>query len=126
MLGSSYHLKGILAAVESKQLPANVFTGVRRRQVLAAKDPAIKALAERLLTVSYRPEALTEASKALALTPVPANGRLVFHSLCSTCHRLEGAGYAVGPDLFDIRRQTKENILFHICLLYTSPSPRDS
>lgn len=114
LLGSPYHLKGILAAVESKQLPANVFTGVRRRQVLAAKDPAIKALAERLLTVSYRPEALTEASKALALTPVPANGRLVFHSLCSTCHRLEGAGHAVGPDLFDIRRQTKENILFHI------------
>ena len=39
---------------------------------------------------------------------------MIFNSLCSSCHRLEGAGYAVGPDLYDIRRQAKENILFHI------------
>jgi putative membrane-bound dehydrogenase-like protein len=114
LLGVPFHVKGVLAAVEAKRLPAGAFTGVRRRQVLAAKDPAVKAMAERLLTVSARPEALAEASKALALTPVPANGRVVFNSICATCHRLEREGHAVGPDLFDIRRQTKENILFHI------------
>jgi putative heme-binding domain-containing protein len=114
LLGAPFHLKGVLTAVEMKRLPANAFTGVRRRQVLAAKDPIIKAMAERLLTVSARPEALAEASKALALTPVPANGRIVFNSICATCHRLDQEGHAVGPDLFDIRRQTKENILFHI------------
>jgi putative heme-binding domain-containing protein len=56
------------------------------------------------------------ATKALvvALTPVPANGRTVFNAVCATCHRLDREGHAVGPDLFDIRRQTKENILFHI------------
>ena len=114
LLGVPFHVKGVLAAVEAKRLPASAFTGVRRRQVLAAKDPAVKALAERLLTVSARPEALAEATKALALTPVPANGRVVFNAVCATCHRLDREGHAVGPDLFDIRRQTKENILFHI------------
>lgn len=114
LLGVPFHVKGVLAAVEAKRLPASAFTGVRRRQVLAAKDPAVKTLAERLLTVSARPEALAEASKALAFAPVPANGRTVFQSVCATCHRLEREGHAVGPDLFDIRRQTKENILFHI------------
>ena len=114
LLGVPFHVKGVLAAVEAKRLPASAFTGVRRRQVLAAKDPAVKALAERLLTVSARPEALAEATKALSLPPVPANGRVVFNAVCATCHRLEREGHAVGPDLFDIRRQTKENILFHI------------
>jgi len=114
LLGIPFHVKGVLAAVEAKRLPASAFTGVRRRQVLAAKDPAVKALAERLLTVSARPEALAEATKALALTPMPANGRVVFNAVCATCHRLDREGYAVGPDLFDVRRQTKENILFHI------------
>jgi len=114
LLGIPFHLKGLLAAVETKRIPASAFTGVRRRQVLAAKDPVIKAMAERLLTVSARPEALAEATKALALTPVPANGRVVFNAVCATCHRLDREGHAVGPDLFDIRRQTKENILFHI------------
>jgi putative membrane-bound dehydrogenase-like protein len=114
LLGVPYHLKAVLAAVEAKQIPASVFTGVRRRQVLASKDPAIKAQAEKLLTVSARPEALADATKALSLTPVPVNGRGVFNAVCATCHRLDREGYAVGPDLFDIRRQTKENILFHI------------
>jgi len=114
LLGGPFHLKAVLVAVEAQRIPASVFTGVRRRQVLAAKDPAVKALAERLLTVSARPEALAEATKALALTPVPANGRTVFNAVCATCHRLDREGHAVGPDLFDIRRQTKENILFHI------------
>jgi len=114
LLGVPFHLKGVLAAVEAKRLPASAFTGVRRRQVLAAKDPAIKALAARLLTVSARPEALAEATKALAMKPNPSDGRAVFNAVCATCHRLDREGYAVGPDLFDIRRQTKENILFHI------------
>ncbi|MEY3851421.1 MAG: hypothetical protein RI910_401 [Verrucomicrobiota bacterium] len=114
LLGVPFHVKGVLAAVEAKRLPASAFTGVRRRQVLAAKDPAVKALAERLLAVSARPEALAEASQALALTPVPANGRAVFNAVCASCHRLDREGHAVGPDLFDIRRQTKANILFHI------------
>ena len=114
LLGVPFHVKGVLAAVEAKRLPASAFTGVRRRQVLAAKDPAVKAMAERLLTISARPEALAEATKALALAPAPANGRTVFNAICATCHRLDREGHAVGPDLFDIRRQTKENILFHI------------
>jgi putative membrane-bound dehydrogenase-like protein len=114
LLGVPFHVKGVLAAVEAKRLPVSAFTGVRRRQVLAAKDPAVKALAERLLTVSARPEALAEASKALALKPVPSEGRAVFNAVCASCHRLDREGHAVGPDLFDIRRQTKENILFHI------------
>jgi putative membrane-bound dehydrogenase-like protein len=114
LLGVPFHLKGVLAAVETKQIPASVFTGVRRRQVLASKDPAIKAQAEKLLTVSARPEALAEATKALALKPNPSDGRAAFNAVCATCHRLDREGHAVGPDLFDIRRQTKENILFHI------------
>ncbi len=114
LLGVPFHVKGVLAAVEAKRLPASVFTGVRRRQVLAAKDPVVKAMAERLLIVSARPEALAEATKALALKPVPTNGRTVFNAVCATCHRLDREGHAVGPDLFDIRRQTKENILFHV------------
>lgn len=114
LLGVPFHVKGVLTAVEAKHLPASAFTGVRRRQVLAAKDPAVKALAERLLTVSARPEALAEATKALALKPVPTEGRAVFNAVCASCHRLDREGHAVGPDLFDIRRQTKENILFHI------------
>ena len=114
LLGVPFHVKGVLSAVEAKRLPPSALAGVRRRQILASKDPAIKAQAERLLSASVRPEALAEAKQALDLKPDPAAGRASFQALCSSCHRLEREGHAVGPDLFDIRRQTKENILFHI------------
>ena len=52
----------------------------------------------------------------MKLTPVPANGRAVFEKHCAACHRLNQQGVAVGPDLFDIRQQPKESILYHIVI----------
>jgi putative membrane-bound dehydrogenase-like protein len=114
LLGVPHHVRGVLAAVEAGRLPAAVFAGVRKRQILASGDPEVRAMAARLLEVPSRPGALEEARKALALVPVPAKGRETFRALCTACHRLEREGSAVGPDLFDIRRQSKENILFHL------------
>ena len=114
LLGAPHHVRGVLSAVETGLLPAAVFAGVRKRQILASSDPVLRAMAARLLEVPVRPGAFEEAKKALALEPVPASGRETFRALCAACHRLEREGSAVGPDLFDIRRQSKENILFHL------------
>ncbi|MDB4619621.1 c-type cytochrome, partial [bacterium] len=35
-------------------------------------------------------------------------------NLCSSCHRLDQTGQALGPDLYGIRNQAKESILLHI------------
>ena len=37
-------------------------------------------------------------------------------SSARNCHRLDREGFAVGPDLFGIRNQTKEAILLHILI----------
>ena len=64
----------------------------------------------------FRSSAFNEAKAALKLSPVPANGRAVFEKSCAACHRLNQQGVAVGPDLFDIRQQSKESILYHIVI----------
>jgi putative heme-binding domain-containing protein len=61
-----------------------------------------------------RQQAFAAAKAALALTPAPASGRAVFERACASCHRLNQQGVAVGPDLFDIRHQPKESILYHL------------
>src|SRR4029453_4070369 len=61
-------------------------------------------------------KAYEAAKAALALTPAPDNGHDVFVKHCATCHRFNREGVAVGPDLFDIRRQEKESILLHIVI----------
>ena len=55
-----------------------------------------------------------ESKAALALTGHAAHGHEIFRAACTTCHRLDREGIAVGPDLLDIRNQTKETILLQI------------
>jgi putative heme-binding domain-containing protein len=99
-------------------VPVSALMPGQRERLRKGKDPAIQARAAKLFAApgGSRESAFAEAKAALKLTPEPANGRLVFEKACSTCHRLNQQGVAVGPDLFDIRNQPKESILYHIII----------
>ena len=112
-------LPGVLAAVESGAVPTNALHPQRRAFFLQHKDAAIRERAEKLFaaaTPDDRQKALEAAKAALSLTANATHGREVFKTLCATCHRLEREGQTVGPDLFDIRNQPKDIILFHIVM----------
>jgi putative heme-binding domain-containing protein len=116
LVGNSHHFAGILDAIESGAVSSNSITAQRRALFLKSKDEATRARAEKLLQASTpdRDAALARAKTALTLKPDAPHGREMFKNLCANCHRFEREGHAVGPDLFDIRNQPKENILFHI------------
>jgi len=118
LLGRASQLEGLLVAVESNRVPASAFTTQRRQTLLKHKDAAVRERAEKLFNAGLadRAAALERAKKALELTPKPAHGREVFKQFCATCHRLEREGVNVGPDLFDMRRQPKDNIVFHLVM----------
>ena len=59
-------------------------------------------------------KAFEQAKGCLSLSGHADRGRDVFRGLCAPCHRLDQVGVAVGPDLFDIRNQSKEAILLHV------------
>jgi putative heme-binding domain-containing protein len=108
----------LLDALESGHVPVSALTSAQREQLRKAKNPAVKSRAEKLLAApgGNRESAFAEAKSALKLTPAPPNGRAVFEKACAACHRLNQQGVAVGPDLFDIRQQPKESILYHIVI----------
>ncbi len=115
LLGNPAHLGGVLDAVEDGRLPASAVTSARRAVFTKHKD--LRERAETLLGSSTAPDrqkAFESAKAALALKSDAKHGAELFRNACAICHRLEREGHAVGPDLFDIRGQTKENILFHI------------
>jgi putative membrane-bound dehydrogenase-like protein len=117
ILASRADLAGaLLGAIENGAVPAGMLTPAQRETLRRSKDPAIRQRAETVFSSAGagRQEAFEEAKKALALSPEPANGKAVFERACASCHRLNQVGVAVGPDLFDIRQQPKEAILFHI------------
>jgi putative membrane-bound dehydrogenase-like protein len=53
-------------------------------------------------------------AQVMPLAGRAGKGKEVFLARCAICHRLEREGFAVGPDLFDIRNQPREAILLHI------------
>lgn len=115
LLARPAHHSGILSAIEAGEIPASAIPTLRRAALLKGKE---KERAEKLFASAAgdRQKAFEAAKEALNLTPKPEHGHEVFKAICSTCHRLNQEGYAVGPDLFDIRNQPKETILFHITI----------
>ncbi len=118
MAGSPEFTPVLLDAIEAGNVPGNALTSAQRDQLRRSKNPELKSRAEKLFAApgGNRESAFDEAKTALRLSPVPANGRGVFEKACAACHRLNQQGVAVGPDLFDIRQQPKESILYHIVI----------
>jgi len=118
-------LGGVLDAVETQRLPASALTTQRRQAFEKSKDAAIRERAQKIFSAGLadRAAALERAKKALDLAAKPAHGREVFRQFCATCHRLQQEGANVGPDLFDIRRQPKENIVFHLVMPEAEVAP---
>ena len=126
LLANPSHVSGILDAIETSRLPAGAVPTVRRGTFLTHTDAAIRARAEKLFaaaTPGDRTKAFDDAKAALSLTANAEHGREIFKQLCATCHRLDREGYAVGPDLLDMRNQPKESILFHIVVPEAEVAP---
>ena len=107
----------LLDHIEAQKMSASSIDSRRRQLLLASRDVHLKDRAAKLFSQvasGDRMKAFESAKDVLALAAHPGDGREVFRRACANCHRMDREGHPVGPDLFDIRRQTKENILLHI------------
>lgn len=89
-----------------------------RVQVLQKSSAA--AVAARVAKVfgatalSKRTDVLAKYQRAAEQTGDAGKGKVVFKENCSACHRLEGVGEAVGPDLTAIQNRGTEAVLTNI------------
>jgi len=92
----------LLDALESKSIePAELEASLRQR-LLDQGDPKLKARAESLLS-TVRPRDRGQVLAKYASAPKggadPAHGKAVFAKICASCHKFDGQGHEVGPDL---------------------------
>ena len=89
----------------------------RRVRLLRHKDPEIKSLAEQLFggaVSANRREVAAQYRAALEMEASAANGLKVFDRICAKCHRVDGRGHEVGPDISDVRNRSREALLYDI------------
>jgi putative heme-binding domain-containing protein len=116
MIAQTYHLPGLLTAIEEGSVPSGAIAALSRRQLTQHRDAEIRRRAQALFgTVAGDRAKVYESYKdVVEMKSNAEHGRAVFRRECASCHRLDQDGFAVGPDLFGIRNQPKPAILLHI------------
>jgi putative heme-binding domain-containing protein len=105
----------LLAAIENGQVSASQLDARRRQQLLTVRSEAIRQRAEKALAGAVDPnrqKILDHYLKATAATDSDATrGKAVFAKRCANCHRLEGVGHSLGPDLAALTSRSREALL---------------
>jgi putative membrane-bound dehydrogenase-like protein len=104
----------LLKAVESGSVKAAHFDAARRQRLLTYKDKSLRAEAERLLGAggeSDRKQLVEQYTDVLKLPGEAGRGRETFRKKCAVCHKLEGHGNEVGPDLVGLKDKSPTALL---------------
>jgi putative membrane-bound dehydrogenase-like protein len=113
MLARADRLPLLLAAIESRTVPATAPTGIQRARLLEHPDPAVRARAAALLAPAPRDEQTFKRylTAWAAGTADPDRGAEVYKNLCGKCHAIKGEGAHVGPDLASVTGRADETLL---------------
>ena len=113
----------LLKAATDGEIPAGTINASVARQVRSLGDAALTAQLEKLVghigAVSADKVAVVKKWKKRLTPEVLAQadrqaGHTVFSTVCAVCHRLNGEGGAIGPDLTGGQRDNLEYLLEHL------------
>jgi putative membrane-bound dehydrogenase-like protein len=95
----------LVQAIEQKKIAPAELDPANRDMLLRLPDPAVRKRSHAILALSEpadRSTVVVRFQAALQLTGDAGRGAAVFAKNCQTCHRLQGKGHLVGPDLSGI------------------------
>ncbi|MBY0587659.1 c-type cytochrome [bacterium] len=107
----------LVEGIEKGAITASQITSSARARLLGASDRSLAARMEKILSAlsGSRQETLNKYRPALSATPADLSiGQKVFTRECATCHKVQGAGYEVGPNLATIVGRSPEQLLQNI------------
>lgn len=114
LLARPEHAMALLDEVESGRIAPGDIDAAGTRRLIDHPRSEVRDRARRVLrsgTAEGRLRVLERYRAALNLDGDVDRGRAVFGKQCATCHRIDGLGVAVGPDISDLRTRTREQLL---------------
>jgi len=110
--------KLLLEAIERDTVQPWTLAFRHKRQLLMSRDAALRERARTLFEAKTgdRENVLIRYQAALDKNGDPHKGRLVFERACAQCHKFDGLGQDVGPDLTTIRHRPAHHILSDVIM----------
>lgn len=106
-----------LAAMADGRMNASALSVDQRVLLLKHTDDEIRKAAEELFggaVSTNRKQVIEQYQPALTMQGSVVAGAKVFRRVCSRCHRIDGEGHNVGPDITDVRNRSHSAILFDV------------
>ncbi len=103
----------LLTQMESGQVAAAEIDASMRQRLLTTREPAIRERLEKIFaagTSADRKSVMDSFQPALKLPGDAVRGAAVFNKRCSTCHKQNGVGFEVGPNLASLTNRTPESL----------------
>jgi putative heme-binding domain-containing protein len=107
----------VLDAIERKDILAIDIDAARRQRLLQQKAAALRDRAAKLLAGSINPDrqkVVDSYRSVLTMKGDATRGAQLFGKHCTTCHRFQGVGEEVGPDLASLGDKSPEALLVAI------------
>ncbi len=108
----------VLKALKQEDIQSWTLNFSQKRRLLMNRDPKIRDAARAILDekVGERDVVLKRYQVALSQEGDAARGKRVFQEACAKCHKLDGIGAEVGPDLGTVRNRPAAAILSDILI----------
>lgn len=110
-------LDALLTALESRAVSPTDIDPARAKTLLAHPDRTLRGRAAKVfggLSTTSRSAVIERFKLAPTIAGDRDKGRAVFKKACATCHRAEGQGNDVGPNLATVTGRSPEDLLVHI------------
>jgi putative heme-binding domain-containing protein len=107
----------LLKAIESGAVKREHLNATQIEALHKSKDKQVAALAAKVFPPEQkvsRDELVKQFSAALTLKGDAAKGRAIYTERCVSCHRAEGQGFQLGPDLVTVKTTGREKLLLSI------------
>jgi putative membrane-bound dehydrogenase-like protein len=107
----------LLLALEKGTVPPGQIDAAHRQRLLTHKSEEVRRRAAKVFegaTSADRQKVLKDYAEVASLKGDATRGKAVFAKTCSVCHRLEGVGHEVGPDLAALANKSAAYLLQEI------------
>jgi putative membrane-bound dehydrogenase-like protein len=108
----------LVAAMQHDEVQPWTLAFRHKRRLIMSNDGPLRTASRLLLEPNPkdREEVVKRYGWALHRVGYAARGREVFRSVCTKCHRLEGQGAEVGPNLLTVQNQSKDWLMANILM----------